>query len=127
MVITSRMHRALTFIALVLILALLLETFVGHRLSSQHVTASSGTVATSKYHDPYDGGYHAASGRLLWQWMHQMAPKRPACVYLPQSQRVSLKVLEPFVMIDNSGRVSGEGGQYVARLMAVQLGTIATC
>jgi hypothetical protein len=114
MVITSRMHRALTFIALVLILALLLETFVGHRLSSQHVTASSETVATSKYHDPYDGGYHVARGRLLWQWTHQ-------------SQRVSLQVLEPYVKIDNRGRVTGAGGQYVARLMAVQLGTIATC
>lgn len=125
MVISRRAHKALSLIALALVLTLLIEVSVaaaGHRASRQSGAASSGASVAQSYHDPYDGGYHPAFGQLLWRETYQI---RAACIHILPTQRLPLNMLDIYATSDMNGRHLG--GQLVARLIAVKLGAIATC
>lgn len=126
MTISSKTHKSLTVIALALVLALLLALTLGtvsHTTHSQPGNTRPNTWSSARDSDPYEGGYHVARGRLLYQL--EMHPPTP-CIYLPRTQRIALGNLDTYITVDANGRASS-GGQYVARQIGLRLGTLSAC
>ena len=119
----SRFVRVFALVALALTLAVAIETTIAltRRSAPSH---SAVAAAQQQYRDPYAGGYRTASGQLLWRETHVNASSS-ACVRMPRGQSHWLDAIEPYVMADGSVRVIG--GQYAARLIAVESGTALAC
>ena len=119
----SRFARVSVLVALALTLAVAIETTIAitRRGAPSH---SSAAAAQQQYRDPYAGGYRTASGQLLWRETH-VDESTIACVRMPHRQSHWLDAMEPYVSADTNVRVIG--GQYAARLIAVESGTALAC
>ncbi len=119
----SRFARVFALVALALTLAVAIETTIAltRRSAPNHTSVAA---AQQQYRDPYAGGYRTASGQLL---LHetQMNESTIACVRMPRGQSHWLDTMEPYVLADENVRVIG--GQYAARLIAMESGTALAC
>ena len=119
----SRFARVFALVALALTLAVAIETTIAltRRSAPNH---SAVAAAQQQYRDPYAGGYRTASGQLLWRET-RVDESTIACVRMPPGQHHWLDAMEPYVIADENVRVIG--GQYAARLIAVESGTALAC
>lgn len=119
----SRFARVFALVALALTLAVAIETTIAltRRSAPNH---SAVAAAQQQYRDPYAGGYRTASGQLLWRET-RVDESTIACVRMPREQSHWLDAMEPFVIANENVRVIG--GQYAARLIAVEPGAALAC